>query len=143
MDNLELMLIEILSKVYSKVVYSEEKILKDMIGETLSMKEFHTLEIIHSAMSTKTNTAGTIASRLGITLGTCTTNIDRLISKGLVNKVKNDADRRIVYIELTEKGLQTHLKHTSMHKKVITKAISRLSTSEKVALMNAVNKLEL
>lgn len=143
MDNLEEMLIEILSKIYGRILFSEEKILKDMIGDTLSYKELHTLEVIHTAMSSKSNTASNIASRLGITLGTCTTNIDRLSAKGLVNKVKNDNDRRIVYIELTEKGLQTHFKHQSMHKKVITKAVDKLSTSEKVALLNAVSKMDI
>ena len=142
MDNLEEVLIEILSKLYSRIIYNEEKVLKDMLGETLSIKEFHTLEVIHSAMATKSNTAGNIAGRLGITLGTCTTNIDRLISKGLVNKVKNDNDRRVVYIELTEKGKQIHQKHVGLHKKLITKAISKLSMSEKVSLMNAISKLE-
>lgn len=142
MDNLEEILVEVLSRAYLKIIYSEEKILKDMIGETLSIKEFHTLEVIYTAMQSKTNTASTIAGRLGITLGTCTTNIDRLSAKGLVHKVKKDNDRRVVYIELTEKGKQTHLKHISMHKKVIAKAIDKLSMSEKVALMNAINKLE-
>ena len=143
MDNLEEVLLEILSRAYSKIVYSEEKILKDMIGgEVLSTKEFHTLEVVYCAMASKSNTASNIASRLGITLGTCTTNIDRLIAKGLVHKVKNDNDRRVVYIELTEKGKQTHLKHISMHKKVIKKAVEKLTMSEKVALMNAVNKLD-
>lgn len=143
MDNLEEILLEILGKAYSNIVYSEYKILKDMIGDTLSVKEMHTLEIIYSSMSNKTNTAGRIAKRLGVTLGTCTINIDRLITKGLVNKIRNDKDRRVVYIELTDKGIQTHLKHLSMHKKIISKAISKLSTSEKVALFNALNKLEL
>ncbi|MGN0960906.1 MAG: MarR family winged helix-turn-helix transcriptional regulator [Christensenellales bacterium] len=143
MDNLEEILIEVLSKAYLKIIYSEEQILKDMIGETLSIKEFHTLEVIYATMQTKTNTASNVAKNLGITLGTCTTNIERLTQKGLVHKVKKDDDRRIVYIELTEKGMQTHLKHISIHKKVIGKAISKLSMSEKVALMNAINKIEL
>ena len=143
MDNLEELLLDVLCKAYSKIIYNEDKIIKDMIGETLSVKEFHTLDVIYLAMSNKTNTAGNIAKRLGITLGTCTTNIDRLGQKGLVKKVKNDSDRRVVYIELTEKGIQTHLKHISLHKKVITKAISKLSLSEKVALMNSVNKIDL
>lgn len=142
MDNLEEILTEVLSRAYLKIIYSEEKILKDMIGETLSIKEFHTLEVIYSAMQSGNNTASSIASALGITLGTCTINIDRLIVKGLVNKVKKNGDKRVVYIELTDKGKQTHLKHISMHKKTISKAISSLSMSEKVALMNAVNKLE-
>jgi len=143
MDNLEELLLDVLSKAYSKIIYSEEKILKDMIGDPLSLKELHTLEVVFSAMNNKSNTASNIAKRLGITLGTCTTNIDRLIQKGLVNKVKNDTDRRIVYIELTEQGKQVYLKHIGMHKKLVSKAISKLSTSEKVALMNAVNKLDI
>lgn len=143
MNELEEILIDVMSRVYLKIIYGEERILKEMIGDTLSVKEFHTLEVIHSAMQKENNTASSIASALGITLGTCTINIDRLIAKGLVHKVKKDGDKRVVYIELTEKGLQTHLKHIAMHKKTITNAISKLSMSEKVALMNAVNKLEL
>lgn len=143
MDNLEELLIDVLSKAYSKIIYSEEKILKDMVGGSLTVKELHTLEVIYTSMANKTNTAGVIAQKLGITLGTCTTNIERLCQKGLVNKVKNDADRRVVYIELTQDGLQAYLKHISMHKKVVSNAIAKLSTSEKVALMNAINKIEL
>jgi len=142
MDNLEEVLVEILSKVYCRIVYNEDKILKDMVGDPLSIKEMHTLDVVYSSMATKTNTAGNIAKKLGITLGTCTTNIDRLVTKGLVNKVKNDNDRRVVYIELTEKGIQVHLKHIGMHKKIITKAISKLTMTEKVSLMNAINKLD-
>lgn len=142
MDNLEEILIDILCKAYSKIVYSEERIIKEMIGDTLSLKEFHTLEVIYSAMQNKSNTATNIAKSLGITLGTCTTNIDRMENKGLVHKVKTTSDRRKVYIELTEKGLQTHIKHINMHKNAITKAISKLSTAEKVSLMNFVNKIE-
>ena len=143
MESLDSILVEILTKLYSKIIYSEEKIIKDMIGDTLSVKEFHTLEVIYSAMTSKNNTASTIASRLGITLGTCTTNIDRLIVKGLVNKVKNDSDRRVVYIELTEKGVQAHLKHIAMHKKSVAKAISNLSSSDKANLMNIVAKMDI
>ena len=113
-----------------------------MVGDPLSIKEMHTVDVVYSSMATKTNTAGNIAKKLGITLGTCTTNIDRLVTKGLVNKVKNDNDRRVVYIELTEKGIQVHLKHIGMHKKIITKAISKLTMTEKVSLMNAINKLD-
>lgn len=142
MNELEEILTEVLSRAYLKIIYSEEKILKDMIGQTLSIKEFHTLEVIYSAMKNGNNTASSIAGALGITLGTCTINIDRLVDKGLVHKVKKDGDKRVVYIELTDKGMQTHLKHIAMHKKVIEKAISHLSMSEKVALMNAINKLE-
>ena len=51
MDNLEELLLDVLSKAYSKIIYSEEKILKDMIGDPLSLKELHTLEVVFSAMN--------------------------------------------------------------------------------------------
>ena len=142
MDNLDEILVEILARAYSGIIYNEEKILKDMLGDTLSVKEMHTMEVIYSTMRNKQNTAGSIARKLGITLGTFTTNIDRLVAKGLVSKIKNEKDRRVVYIELTDKGIQAYLKHVAMHKKVITSAISKLTASEKVALFNAINKLE-
>ena len=143
MDNLDEILIEMLARAYSGIIYNEERILKDMLGDTLSIKEMHTMEVIYSTMRNKQNTAGSIARKLGITLGTCTTNIDRLIAKGLVSKIKNDKDRRVVYIELTDKGIQSYLKHVAMHKKIITGAINKLSSSEKVALFNAINKLDI
>lgn len=143
MDNLDEVLIDILNKVQTRIIYNEEKILKDVIGDTLSIKEFHTLEVVYSSMLSKTNTAGTIANRLGITLGTCTTNIDRLVGKGLINKIKNDNDRRVVYIELTEKGQQVYLKHISTHKKLIAKVISKLTMSEKASLLSIIGKMDI
>ena len=143
MNELEEILIELLCKTYSKIIYNEEKILKDMIGDKLSLKEFHTVDVIFETMATRTNTASNIAKRLGITQGTLTINIDRLIAKGYVNKVKNESDRRVTYIELTDDGHKIRQKHNIIHKKSVEDAIKNLSTSEKVALVNAVTKLEI
>lgn len=143
MNELEEILIELLCKTYSKIIYNEEKILKDMIGDKLSLKEFHTVDVIYETMASKTNTASNIAKKLGITQGTLTINIDRLVAKGYVNKVKNESDRRVTYIELTDDGHQIRQKHNIIHKKSVEDAIKNLSTSEKVALVNALTKLEI
>ena len=142
MDNLDELLEQILCKAYTKIIYSEEKILKDMIGDKLSLKEFHTLYIIYHTSFNNTNTASNIAKLLGITQGTLTINIDRLIAKGYVNKVKQDSDRRITYINLTHEGNAIRQKHENMHLRSIRNAIKNLSAPEKVALMNAMNKIE-
>lgn len=142
MDNLEELLEQMLCKAYTKIIYGEEKILKDMIGDKLSLKEFHTLDVIFNTMATGTNTSSTISKSLGITLSTLTINLDRLIAKGYVKKVKHDDDRRVTYISLTDTGNQIRMKHENLHKKAVQKAIKSLSSTEKVALLNAVNKLE-
>ena len=142
MEELDTLLIDLLCNAYKKIIYSEEKILKDMIGDSLSLKEFHTLDVIYDNSKNKTNTASNIARNLGITLGTLTINIDRLTAKGYVHKVKNEKDKRITFIELTEKGEQIRAKHEIIRRKLVTEATAHLSTSEKVALTNAMNKLE-
>lgn len=142
MNNLDELLEQILCRAYTNIIYNEEKILKDMIGDKLSLKEFHTLDVIHQTSLMENNTASNIAKILGITQGTLTINIDRLIAKGYVNKVKNVADRRVTYINLTQEGHAIRQKHENMHLRTIRNAIKYLSASEKVALMNAMNKLD-
>lgn len=141
MDNLEQILEEILCSSYTKIIYYEEKILKSLNG--LTLKECHTLDIIYSTMRSKTNTATNIAKLLGITLGTLTTNIDRLSEKGYVSRDKSEKDKRITVINLTELGLNILKKHELSHKKLIRTAIDKLSTPEKVSLINAINKIEM
>lgn len=143
MGELEELLEQMLCKTYTKIIYSEEKILKDMIGDKLSLKEFHTLDVIFSCSANNTNTASNIARILGITLSTFTINSDRLIAKGYITKVKQDSDRRVTYLCLTNEGNQLRLKHENLHAKAIKNAIKNLNTTEKVALVNAINKLEL
>ena len=141
MDNLEEILVDLLCKTYNKIIYHEEKILKDLHG--LTLKECHTIDVIYNTMRTKNNTSSNIAKLLGITLGTLTTNIDRLCEKGYVSRDKSDKDKRITVINLTELGMTIRKKHELSHKKLIRSAIEKLSTSEKVSLMNAINKIEM
>ena len=80
MDELEEILEELLSKAYNKILYSEERILKDMIGDILTQKEFHTLDVIYECSLRGDNTGSKIAKILGITLSTFTINIDKAFS---------------------------------------------------------------
>lgn len=52
------------------------------------------------------------AEALGIPLSTATHTIDRLVHKGLVMRVRSEQDRRIVQVEMSERGnkLQTALR---------------------------------
>lgn len=140
MDNLDIILEEILRGVYSRILSNEEKILKG-IGE-LGLKEYTTLDTIAYTTKNKTNTSTNIAKVLNITPGTLTTNLDRLMAKGYIAKSKNDEDKRVVYIHLTPNGVNIRKKREMAHKKLINSALVNLSASEKVALVNALNKIE-
>jgi DNA-binding MarR family transcriptional regulator len=51
-------------------------------------------------------TQNEVATKLGITSATVTFLVDGLQKDGLVDRMTNEADRRSVHVELTEKGLQ-------------------------------------
>ena len=142
-DNLENLLENALCDAYTKIIYKEEITLKNMVGITLSIKEYHTLDVVDYLTRTGNNTISDIAKALSITLSTCTINIDRLMEKGYLNKIKKVTDKRISYIELTEKGKMARQKHENMHRLQVQDAIKNLTLTEKVSLFNAINKLEL
>lgn len=140
MEDLDGLLEEILANSYRQIISNEEKILKSL-GD-LGMKEFYTLDVIANTTKNKTNTSNNIAKVLGITAGTLTTNLDRLTEKGYVYKDKNSSDKRVVMVYLTPSGTALRKKRENAHRKLISTAISRLSDTEKVALVSALNKLE-
>ena len=139
--NLDELLEEMLLKGYSKVISSEEKILKSLDG--LGLKEFNTLDAIWELTKNKNNTSNNLAKVLGVPPGTIPTNLDRLCEKGLVFKQKNDMDKRLVFVSLTPLGVAVRKKRENAHKKILNQAIGRLSDAEKVALTSLVNKLDL
>lgn len=141
MDDLDELLEEMLSKTYMQIINTEERILKSM--NVLSLKEFHTIDMISLCQRNECNTISTIAQRLGITLSTCTINIDRLIEKGYVRKVKLNGDKRVSYVNLTNTGLEILKRRDILHHKVIKDVIKSLKSSEKVALLSAVNKIDI
>ncbi|XZG69706.1 MarR family winged helix-turn-helix transcriptional regulator [Chitinibacteraceae bacterium HSL-7] len=49
-------------------------------------------------------TLGTIAQMLAVHQSTASNQLEKLVRKGLVTRVKNKADRRITHLELTEAG---------------------------------------
>lgn len=53
-------------------------------------------------------TMGDLAQRSGATEKTITGIVDRLEREGLVKRVRDDADRRVVRVELTRKGKSAH-----------------------------------
>ena len=89
---------EALVRIFENVVLTEEKSLQAGYFSDLSIAEMHTLTAIgpyESRTMTKT------AEDLGITTGTLTVAIDRLVKKGYVIRQRDTNDKRVVRISLT------------------------------------------
>lgn len=83
-----------------------------------------------------------IAKRLGVTVGTLTTNMNGLDKKGYIIRQRSDTDKRVVYVTLTERGRKAFFHHRDFHKNMIKSAVIGLDDDEKRTLYRCLKKLD-
>ena len=75
-------------------------------------------------------TMSAVAEKLEITMGTLTVAINHLVRKGYVNKIRDEKDRRVYLLSLTEKGKQLFEVHQRFHLELVKSLIVDLSDYE-------------
>lgn len=86
-------------------------------------------------------TMGELARRLGVSEKTMTGIIDRLQRDKLVERVRDDGDRRVVRVRLTPRGRKGFEKVDAMLRERITQMMSALDNEDRLALLRIVQKL--
>ena len=59
-----------------------------------------------------------VAQQLGITVGTLTITINRLVKKGYVIRQRSEKDKRVVHLALSEKGQRAYAHHQQFHEQL-------------------------
>ncbi|MEU7897510.1 MarR family transcriptional regulator [Nonomuraea sp. NPDC049152] len=84
-----------------------DKEIKDFLaGHDLEPGEFDVLSTLRRSGAPYELTAGTFLKTSLVTTGAITLRVDRMQDKGLVARIRDEADRRSVKIRLTERGLE-------------------------------------
>lgn len=98
----------------------------------------HTIDIIGKQ---KNVTPSDIASELMLTLGTVTTSLNRLETKGYIQRNRSNVDRRVVHLVLTKKGKLLYRLHSEFHKSMVKKIIEEMNEEEMEALLKGLISL--
>ena len=139
MNDREQRMAESLVSIFEKVLVAEEKSLQKDYFKNLSLAEMHTLDAIGPYESrTMTETA----QILGITVGTLTVAIDRLVKKGYVERCRDEKDRRVVRISLTREGKLAARMHGKFHKVLATHILEPYDDKEQELLLRLVKDVE-
>lgn len=137
MSNTRHTLNELLVGLFNYILYIEERNLK-RCGVELSMNDVHILENIYKASD---NTMSHIAGRLMVTQGTLTTNVSKLINKGYVVRYKDEDDKRVVRLKVTEKAKDVLKIHDDFHANMIDKAIGDLGLDQNEVLNESLENI--
>ena len=127
----------LLVDLFHNILEIEEKSLRDS-GSDLSITEIHTIDAVGES---EPKTMTEISRILKITMGTLTTGVDKLIKKGYLVRKRTEEDKRIVLVELTEKGIEAKKLHDAFHQEMIDSIISHLDPTEEELLGQSLQKL--
>lgn len=128
---------QLLVELFNDILTIEKNMLQNSDFSDLSVNEMHVLEAIGLYSRTMTD----VACTLGVTVGTLTTSINRLVKKGYVERKRSQQDRRYVEIELTDKGKLAYKQHESFHNQMVTAMTKELSEDDNEVLIEFMKRL--
>lgn len=118
-------------EMFEKTAYAESQAFAKF--KDLSLLQVYVIRLIEYH---KPCTMGKLAKSMGLSLGSVTQLIDRLIRKEYVNRVRSIEDRRVVFAELSAKGkkvIKASKKHVDT---VAVEVLSKFSESEQKSLLD-------
>ncbi|AGJ61879.1 MarR family winged helix-turn-helix transcriptional regulator [Saccharolobus islandicus] len=132
-ESKELEVLRIMSIIYKEI---NREALK-RIGEDLSPLDVGIIK----TLSISPYTPAKIASILGVSKSAMTYAVDRLEKLGLVVRTRSEKDRRVIQLELTEKGKEILLKAEKIYSEVTREKLNVLSEEEISTLIQILQKL--
>lgn len=131
---------ELLVDIFHTVLKYELKMINYSTKQDLSMREIHLLEIV--GKSPKGITVSDIAKKFEITLASITVMVQKLESRDLLVRNKNEVDARSHLLTLSPEGKEIDKHHHDFHVDMINNITSGLSELEETILYQFIKKLK-
>lgn len=130
---------EMLVNLFNHVMDVESQVVITEEYKDITNNDMHIIEAVGIEEPRKMSE---IARRLGVTVGTLTTNMNGLEKKGYIVRQRSEQDKRVVYITLTERGKKAFFHHRDFHKNMIKSVVVGLDDDEKRLLYKCLVKLD-
>lgn len=115
----------------------ERKLITDEFKE-ITYNDMHIIEAVGLDTPRKMSE---IAKFMSVTTGTLTKAADSLEKKGYVRRQRSKQDKRVVYIQLTERGVLAYRHHEKFHQDMIAFILDHVSEEESRVLQRALERL--
>ncbi|MBU8770960.1 MarR family winged helix-turn-helix transcriptional regulator [Cytobacillus oceanisediminis] len=128
---------------YITVSFSVEKkaasLVKNQIGSDLTNDQHFTLRYINQVGSC---TSSELAEVFDVKKSAITAMITRMWEKGLIQRTRDENDRRVVYLTLTEKGNDLYVKAEEKIHNLVESLINRFDQAEIQQFIETFEKLD-
>ncbi|KMV30032.1 MarR family transcriptional regulator [Photobacterium swingsii] len=114
---------------YEKLSSWEQSVVRD---KGFSLPQVHIVEILgaHGAMRMKE-----LADKIGVTTGTLTVQVDKMVNADLICRRPHESDRRSILVELTESGEVLYQEHDQLHLNLTQDITAKLSDTDRLHML--------
>ena len=130
--------ISLISKIREK---SNRFIVSEMLKHGIDSIVTSHGDIIYALFSRPRLTMAEIADKIGRDKSTVTALVDKLVRLGYVTKERDTEDTRVVYVALTQKGIELKPIFETISSEVLEVFYSNISEKEKEELIRILNKI--
>lgn len=137
MGNTRHTLNELLVDLFNYILLIEERNLREK-GVNLSMTEVHILDCVNKCES---NNMSAVAKKLMVTQGTLTVSTSKLQTKGYLERIKDEKDKRVVRLYLTDQAKEVLEIHQKFHDEMIEKCLNELEIGKEQELIHSLENV--
>lgn len=131
--------ISIMMEEFYKLFHETEGLMLKQDIRCLTLSEIHVIETLND----KVCFMNEIAKDLGVTMGTATVSVNKLVDKGFILREQSSEDRRKITVKLSKKGFLALESHYKFHKLIIKKITKDLCAEDIAHFTGIFKKLEL
>lgn len=112
--------------------------IKQHVHEDITTDQFTLLQFVEQHQST---TASEIAQYFGVGRSAITALVNRLVEKSLLERKRNEEDRRIIYLSLTDRGKLVVIETEKQINRFLQQKLAYFDESEVEKYLVAIEKL--
>lgn len=139
MDNSYRALNDVLVDLFNDIMDIEQDAIITGEFRDITNNDMHIIEAVGIG---EPQNMSSIAKKMSVTMGTLTTSMNNLVKKDYVLRERSEADRRVVYIRLTKKGVRAYHHHAAFHREMIDAVVKGMDEREKQVLITALVQLK-
>ncbi len=129
---------ELLVQLFRDINMIEERAVRRGECKNLTLNDMHVIEAIGDG---EPKNMTSVAKALSVTTGTLTISVNSLVKKGYVDRVRSEADRRVVLVSLTDLGQKAFRQHRHFHEEMIGSILSHVNDEESSVLAGALTDI--
>lgn len=128
-------LTRLLIEFYERFSSWEQGVVK---GTGITLPQMHTLEILGSSGNLRMKE---LAEKMGVTTGSLTVLVDRLVRAQLVERRPNELDRRSIQVGLTAEGKKHFVEHHNLHAQLSQDIAGALAPDEAIHFLDMLRRI--